>query len=104
MSISCTDLTWGEFTLTESETETDKNGLYVWRCSYCTETETETGTMIDVIGFQTHFIGLGLCLCQCEQYLDKKCMPVNDKNCQFARIKGQLVSNISPILWCGTKE
>ena len=47
-----------------------KNGLYgiVW---------TETNTVTDVNGFQTHFIslglgpglslGLGLCLCQCER-------------------------------------
>ena len=43
-----------------------KNRLYgiVWRCSYCTETETETDTVTDVNGFQTHLIGLVLCQCE----------------------------------------
>ena len=63
------------FTLTKTETKTDKNGIYgiVWRCSYCTEAGTKTHTVTDVNGFQTHFIGLGLGhglgLRQCEHTL-----------------------------------
>ena len=45
------------FTLTE--TETDKKWV-VWDCVEVF-TLTETDTMTDVSGFQTHFIGLGLC-------------------------------------------
>ena len=40
-------------------TEKGRNGLYrtVKRCSYCTDRETETDTVTDVNGFETHFIG-----------------------------------------------
>ena len=50
------------FTLTE--TETDKKWV-VWDCvEVFILTETDTVTYVN--RFQTHFVGLGLCLCQCE--------------------------------------
>ena len=37
---------------------------------------TETDTMIGINGFQTHFIGLGLCLCQCERIIKVHLGPI----------------------------
>ena len=50
----------GVFTLTE--TETDKKWV-VWDCVEVL-TLTETDTMTNASGFQTHFVGLGLCQCE----------------------------------------
>ena len=52
------------FTLTETETktETDKKWV-VWDCVEVF-TLTEAHTVTDANGFQTHFIGLGLCQCE----------------------------------------
>ena len=50
------------------ETETDKKWV-VWDCVEVFIL-TETDTMTDVNEFQTHFIGIGLCFCQCEHALN----------------------------------
>ena len=50
------------FTLTEAETETDRKWV-VWNCVEVFIL-TETDTVIDVNGFKTHIIGLGLCRCE----------------------------------------
>ena len=46
----------------ETETETDKYGLYsnVWNNTHHTETETVAETVTDAIGSCTQFLGLGL--------------------------------------------
>ena len=52
----------GVFTLTETETETDKKWV-VWDCVEVFIL-TETDTVTDVNRLQTHFIGIGLCRCE----------------------------------------
>ena len=64
----------GAFTLTKTETKTDKNGLYgiVWRCSYCTETDTKTHTVTDVNRFQPVLsvsLSVMVLVCHCEHTL-----------------------------------